>query len=346
MSVALLVSTLFFFDATEKLIDTYFFQSHFQDATVRFVEASDPVVVQELARLPGVMMAEGSRAVGVRVRFGHRSKRTGISAVNADAKLVRVLDADLVPVEAPAFGILLTTQLARILKAKPGDRVTVEVMEGKRPVVDVPVAGIVEDYIGSLAYMRKDALDRLMREGPRVSAVELRVDPRRADAFYRSLKETPAVAGVTLWRVALQSFQDTLAETTHIITTFYIAFGSAIAFGVAYNSARIALSERGRELATLRVIGFTRFEVSYILLGEIALLLLPALPLGCLVGYGLARSMVENLSSDLFRIPLVIEPSTYAVACLVVIIATVLSGLLVRRRIDALDLIEVLKTRE
>jgi putative ABC transport system permease protein len=346
MSVALLVSTLFFFDATEKLIDTYFFQSHFQDATVRFVEASDPVVVQELARLPGVMMAEGSRAVGVRIRFGHRSKRTGISAVNGDAKLVRVLDADLVPVEAPAFGILLTTQLARILKAKPGDRVTVEVMEGKRPVVDVPVAGIVEDYIGSLGYMRKDALDRLMREGPRVSSVELKVDSRRADAFYRSLKETPAVAGVTLWRVALQSFQDTLAETMHIITFFYVAFGSAIAFGVAYNSARIALSERGRELATLRVIGFTRFEVSYILLGEIALLLLPALPLGCLVGYGLARSMVENLSSDLFRIPLVIEPSTYAVACLVVIIATVLSGLLVRRRIDALDLVAVLKTRE
>jgi putative ABC transport system permease protein len=189
-------------------------------------------------------------------------------------------------------------------------------------------------------------LDRLMQEGPRVSAVDVRVDPSAAAAFYRSLKATPAIAGVTLWRVALQGFRDTMEETMHIIVTFYVAFGTAIAFGVAYNSARIALSERGRELATLRVIGFTRFEVSYILLGEMALLLLPALPLGCAVGYGLTAMMVEKFSSDLFRIPLVIESSTYAFACLVTIVATTLSGLLVRRRIDRLDLVAVLKTRE
>ena len=346
MSVALLVSTLFFFDATEALIDTYFFQSRHQDATVRFVEAASPTVVGEVARLPGVIVAEGARAVSVRVRFGHRTKRTAISAVNPEAKLVQVLDADLMPVDAPGFGILLTTQLAKILDAKAGDRVVVEVLEDKRPVTELPVVGIVEDYIGSLAYMRKDALDRLMQEGPRVSAVDVRVDPSAAVAFYRSLKATPAISGVTLWRVALQGFRDTMEETMHIIVTFYVAFGTAIAFGVAYNSARIALSERGRELATLRVIGFTRFEVSYILLGEMALLLLPALPLGCAVGYGLTAMMVEKFSSDLFRIPLVIESSTYAFACLITIVATTLSGLLVRRRIDRLDLVAVLKTRE
>jgi len=346
MSVALLVSTLFFYDAIEHLIDTCFFQSRHQDVTVRFAEALSPSVIGEIARLPGVVVAEGTRAVSVRIRFAHRFKRTAISAISPDATLVHVLDSDLMPVAAPKFGILLTTQLAKILGARAGDRVTVEVLEDKRPVVDLPVVGIVEDYIGSLAYMRKDALDRLMREGPRVSAVDIRIDPSAAGALYRSLKATPAISGVTLWRVALQGFRDTMAKTTLIIVTFYVAFGTAIAFGVAYNSARIALSERGRELATLRVIGFTRLEVSYILLGEIALLLLPALPLGCLIGYGLGAIMVENLSSDLFRIPLVIESSTYAIACLVVIVATVLSGLLVRRRIDRLDLVAVLKTRE
>jgi putative ABC transport system permease protein len=346
MSVALLVSTLFFFDATDAMIDTFFYQSRHQDATVRFEESAHPSVVGEVARLPGVLVAEGARDVSARIRFGSRSKRTGITAINREATLVDVLDTDLFPVIAPGFGILLTSQLAKNIGAGAGDTVTVEVLQDKRPVVEVPVVGIVEDYIGSLAYMRKDALDRLMGEGPRVSSVDVRIDGDKANAFYRSLKETPAISGVTLWRVALKGFQETMAETMYIIVTFYVGFGSAIAFGVAYNSARIALSERGRELATLRVIGFTRLEVTYILLGEIALLMLPALPLGCLVGYGLAGVMVENLSSDLFRIPLVIEPATYAYACIAVIAATVLSGLLVRRRIDQLDLIGVLKTRE
>jgi len=346
MSVALLVSTLFFFDATDAMIDTFFYQSRHQDVTVRFVESAHPSVVQDVARLPGVLVAEGAREVSARIRFGSRSKRTGIIALNTDATLVNVLDANLEAVSAPEFGILLTSQLAKNLVAGPGDRVTVEVLQDKRPVAEVPVVGIVEDYIGNLAYMRKDVLDRLMGEGPRVSSVDVRIDGGRANAFYRSLKATPAISGVTLWRIALQSFKDTMAETMNIIITFYVGFGSAIAFGVAYNSARIALSERGRELATLRVIGFSRFEVSYILLGEIVLLMLPALPLGCFFGYGLADVMVENLSSDLFRIPLVIGSSTYAMACLAVIVATFLSGLLVRRRIDRLDLIAVLKTRE
>lgn len=346
MSVALLVSTLFFFDATERMIETVFFQSRHQDATIRFVEAQDPTIVHAVEKLPGVVLAEGARSVSARLRLGSRSRRTGVSALNPDGKLTEVFDSDLNRVYAPEFGILLTSQLARNLAAKTGDRVTVEVLEGKRPVTDVPVVGIVEDYIGSLAYMRKDVLDRLMREGPRVSAVDVRIDTGQSADFYRALKQTPAVAGLTLWRVAVQGFRETMAETMYIIISFYIGFGSAIAFGVAYNSARIALSERGRELATLRVIGFTRFEVSYILLGEIALLMLPALPLGCLIGYGLASVMVENMSSDLFRIPLVIESSTYAMACIAVIVATILSGLLVRRRIDELDLIAVLKTRE
>ncbi len=346
MSVALLVSTLFFFDATDAMIDTFFYQSRHQDVSVHFVESAHPSVVEDVARLPGVLVAEGARDVSARIHFGSRSKRTGITALNASGTLVNVLDANLEEVSAPEFGILLTSQLAKNIGAGPGDRVTVEILQDKRPVAEVPVVGIVEDYIGNVAYMRKDVLDRLMGEGPRVSSVDVRIDGDRANAFYRSLKETPAISGVTLWRVALQGFKDTMAQSMYIVITFYVAFGSAIAFGVAYNSARIALSERGRELATLRVIGFTRLEVSYILLGEIVLLMLPALPLGCVLGYGLALVMVENLSSDLFRIPLVIGSSTYGMSCLAVIAATFLSGLLVRRRIDELDLIAVLKTRE
>jgi len=346
MSVALMVSTLFFFDSVEHLVETFFHHSHRPDVTVTFAEPEHPRVLQAIARLPGVLQAEPARAVAVRLRHGHLSERTALQGVRRDGELIRVLDADLNPVVPPEIGLMLSMKLAKLLDAGHGDRIMVEVLEGRRPVLELPVTALIQEYLGTPAYIEQDALQRLMAEGPRLSAVELLVDPHQAEALYRRLKETPQVASVTLWRVALQSFRDTMAETINIIISFYVAFGCAIAFGVAYNSVRIALSERGRELASLRVLGFTRFEVSYILLGELALLLLPALPLGCLIGYALAAVMVQNFESDLFRIPLMIEPSTYGLSALMAIVATVLSSLLVRRRLDRLDLVAVLKTRE
>ena len=346
MSVGLMVSTLFFFDATDAIIETVFHASRRADVTIGFADAQGPAIVGEVARLPGVMVAEPARMVGVRLVHGHRSWRTTIQSVAGGGGLVRALDADLRPVVAPPFGLLLGDHLAERLGAGPGDRIVVAVLEGPRPVDEVPVVGVVRDDVGTFAYMSRPALDRLAGEGPRVGAVDVRLDTAAEDAFYRRLKEMPAVAAVTLWRTSLQGFRDTIAESMAIVVSFYVAFGSAIAFGVAYNAARISLSERGRELASLRVLGFTRFEVSYILLGELAVVALPALPLGCLVGWGLASVMAGAMSSDLFRIPLVIEPATYGLAVAGATAATVLSGLLVRRRLDRLDLIEVLKTRE
>jgi putative ABC transport system permease protein len=256
------------------------------------------------------------------------------------------LDVAQRPVPVPAQGLVLSTKLAQLLGAGRGDRITVEVLEGRRPVRDIPVTAIVEEYIAKPAYMHGDTLNRLMGESPVVSGAFLLIDARQAEALYRALKDTPAVAGVTLQTAALDTFRRTMAETQYIIISFYVMFGSLITIGVVYNSARIALSERGRELATLRVLGFTRFEVSYILLGELALLTLAALPLGGVIGYALASFMVWSFDTELLRMPLVIDRSTYGLAMLAVVVATVASALLVRRRLDRLDLIAVLKTRE
>ncbi len=202
------------------------------------------------------------------------------------------------------------------------------------------------DYIGTSAYMDRSALNRLMGEAPVASGAYLKVDPLAAKQLYRQLKDTPAVAGVSLRTAELGAFRKTMAETIYIMISFYIMFGSLLTVGIVYNSARIALSERGRELASLRVLGFTRQEVSYILLGELAVLVLLALPLGSVIGYGLAALFIWTFDTELYRIPLVVERSTYGVAMLAVVVAAVASGLIVRRRVDHLDMIAVLKTRE
>ncbi|MEI2421676.1 ABC transporter permease, partial [Arthrospira platensis SPKY2] len=121
-------------------------------------------------------------------------------------------------------------------------------------------------------------------------------------------------------------------------TILYFAFttallGGFIAFGVVYNSARIALSERSRELASLRVLGFTRAEVAYILLGEIGLLTLLAIPLGFGFGRLLSGYLAVAFSSDLYRIPLIVAPSTYALTAAVVLVSFAISGALTWRKL-------------
>jgi putative ABC transport system permease protein len=236
--------------------------------------------------------------------------------------------------------------LAELLGAHRGDILTAEIREGRRPVRAIPVSAIAEGYIGVEAYMDLGALNRLMGEQPMVSGAHLLVDQAHAAELYRALKASPAVAGITVQTAVLQTFRDTMQETLTIMTFFLSIFAGLIAFGVVYNSARIALSERGRELASLRVLGFTRGEVSYILLGEFGILTLVALPLGCAIGYGLAWLLARSLDTELFRIPLVVDRPTYGLAIVVVLISAALSALMARRRIDRLDLVAVLKTRE
>jgi putative ABC transport system permease protein len=236
--------------------------------------------------------------------------------------------------------------LASILDVRIDDVVRVEVLEGDRPIRDVVVADLVDEYMGLSVYMDIDALHRLMREGETLSGAYLEIDTAHEDSLYARLKSTPAVAGVASTRAALESFRRTMAQNMSIMTTMNIVFAAIIAFGVVYNAARISLSERSRELASLRVLGFTIAEISYILLGELAIVTAAALPIGAAIGYGLALLTVNAFDSEVYRIPFIVTPQAIAWAWLTVITAAAVSGLAVRRKLDRLDLVAVLKTRE
>jgi putative ABC transport system permease protein len=345
-AVATLVVGLAFIDVMNVLIDEQFELAMRQDATVSFVEARSQKAMYAVAHLPGVMDVEPQRIVSVRLRHGSRSRTLALAGVPEIARLNRIIDRGRGVVTAPAQGLMLSNMLATRLGVEPGQTLRVEVLEGKRPVLDVPVTAVVDDTLGLQAYMRIDALHRLLREGDVVTGVALTLDPAQTSIFYAKVKQIPAVAGVALRHLALQNFRETMATNMNLSITFNVVFAVIIAFGVVYNAARVSLSERARELASLRVLGFTRAEISLILLGELAVLTLCALPVGGVLGYGLGQSIMAGFNNEVYRLAFVVAPSTVAWSFLIVIAAACVSGLVVRRRIDRLDLVAVLKTRE
>jgi len=246
----------------------------------------------------------------------------------------------------PARGMVLSATLARRLHLVPGDSVTVEVLDGRRPILTVQVAGTVEELLGLGAYMGLDALHRELGEGPVATGALLAVDSRRWDDLNRRFKRMPAVSSISWLDAMLEGFDKTIAQSFRIAIVSIVVFAVVIASGVVYNAARVALAERGRELASLRVLGFTRREVAAMLLGEQALLTVLAVPFGLAAGQGLCWLMVTRFTSDLFRLPLVISDLTRVFAVLVLAVSAVASALVVWRRISRLDLVTVLKTRE
>ena len=316
------------------------------DVVITFVDALPSSAVSEIARMPGVIQIEPFRVVPATLRFGHRSRRLAITGVDPEGELQRLVDGDLNAVPIPARGVVMSAVLAELLGMRVGDTLTIEVVEGRRPTREAVLAGTVNDFVGLSAYMGMRGLNALMNEPPTASGVYATVERGKEDSLYVALKKIPFVAGVTIKRAALQSFTETVAENMLGMRFFTIMFSCVIACGVVYSGARISLSERARELATLRVIGFTRREISSIMLGELGVMVSVAVPAGMAIGYWLAVFVCSGLATDMYRFPLIVSRGTYAFAAGVTFAAAVLSGLIVRRRVDRLDLISVLKTRE
>jgi putative ABC transport system permease protein len=345
-AVAILVVGFVFTDAIERLIMTQFWDAERQDVTVTFVEPRSQRAYYELARLPGVVTVEPQRMVPVRIRAGHRERYLAVTGMAADQRLRRVVDRYGRPVRVPPSGVVLSAILSQVLGVGVGDTVTLDVLEGHRPSLDVRVTGTVDDIMGLSAYMNREALHDVMREGPVATGAVLLVDTAHDADLSTDLKRMPGIAGVAFKRAVLRTFREVMAANMNLTIGINLLFAGVIAFGVVYNAARVSLSERSRELASLRVLGFTRAEISMILLGELALLTVAALPVGLLFGYALAALVVSSIESEVYRFPLYVSHQAIALSCLGIIVAAAVSGLLVRRRLDQLDLVAVLKIRE
>jgi len=346
LATAILVVGSFTQDAIEYLLDFQFNRVKRYDIDVVMTDRLDDTALSSIRNMPGVRSIEPSRSLSVRIRSGHRSRRIGIVGLAQHDGLYRLADMNGASIRLPERGVVLSTVLADILKVSVGDRVSMEALEGRRTTFSTQVTGVIEDFSGLSAYMRMDEVNRLMWEQNTIGSVFVAIDPQRADLLYQELREAPHVAAVNVKAATVENFRQTIARNLGLMRAFLIGFSVVIAFGVVYNSARISLSERSRDLATLRVVGFTRGEISRIQLGELAIVTALAIPLGLGIGSVLAWATSQSIDSELIRIPFVIAPSTFALAAIVVTIASIVSGLVVLRRIGTLDLVAVLKARE
>jgi putative ABC transport system permease protein len=346
LAMGILMFGFVFVDVMALLAELEFDLAERQDLTVNFVEPVSARALHELRALPGVLQAQPLRVVPARISHGHLSRYLALSGSPSAPELRRTVALDGRVVTLPAQGLVLSEKLGEILGVRAGDIVEVEVLEGQRPVVRLAVAGLVDDSLGLVARMEIGALHRLLQEGDSLSGAYLAVDSARRDVLYRRLKTLPRVGHVAVTAATLESFRRVMGENFRVATTFNLSFAAIIAFGVVYNAARISLSERSRELASLRVLGFTIAEVSMILLGELALLTLLALPLGLAIGWGLVEVVMSVFRNEVYRFPQVVSSRNVAWAALGMIAAVVVSALVVRRKVDRLDLVAVLKDRE
>jgi putative ABC transport system permease protein len=347
LAVAVVILGSFAKDAIDYVMEAQFEVAQRQDVTVGFHEPRSSAALYELAHLPGVTRVEPIRSVAVRLRVGSRFRRVGLIGIPADASLVRVMDIHTQPVPVPAEGVVLSQKLAELLGVRPGESVDIEVLEENRPVRTVVVSGLVDDFAGTTAYMNLTAVNRLLREGDMVTGAHLVADPARRTELFTAVKNTPQISSITIKRNVLDSYRKTIGENILKMRLFNVIFAGIIAFGVVYNSARISLLERSRELATLRVLGFTRGEIARILLGELALLTVTAIPMGLVIGYGLAYAVIEAVyDTELFRLPLIVSHGTYGFAASITLAAGLISAGVVARRLAELDMVAVLKSRE
>lgn len=345
-SVMIVVVEFGMFDALDRMMELQFHHAQREDVAVTLKEPNSARSQFEVARLPGVIESEPFRSVPVRLRNGHRFRKTAILGLESGGDLRIMIDQFGRRASLPPDGLVLSASLAERLDVRPGEMLHVEILEGHRIEKDVQVAQTIDDLLGASAYMNLHALNRIMNEEHTISGAFLQVDAANRNMLYRNLKRLPAIAAVTIKEAEIKSFEDTINRSIALSVGTLILFASVIAAGIVYNGARIALSERARELATLRVLGFTRNEITLILLGEQALVLIFALPFGFLAGFGLCAYLAQRLQTELYRIPLVVQPTSYIWAFVIVAAAALLSGLIVRRRIARLDIISVLKARE
>jgi putative ABC transport system permease protein len=346
LATGILIVPNAFRDSVAQVLETQWDSIQRSDLSIGLAEPNDTRVRHLLRHLPGVITIEPARGVAARVGFGHQRRQLGIQGIPADGLHNRVIDDDnhLIPLRPDT--IVVSFKLAELLGAKVGDDLRVEILEGKRPTRNVRLVGLAGDFTGMSAYMDLPSLNRLMGEGDIISSANFRVDGAHRAEFLRALKGIPSVAWVAIKESLRENFRSSTAASIGIIQKIYLVFAIVVAFGVVYNNARISLAERARELATLRVIGFSRREVGAVLVTELVVLALIAVPLGLLLGTGFATVIVQAVNTETIRLPLVLTASNYAFAVLVVAIASTLSALLVLRMLNHLDLVSALKAPE
>ncbi len=345
-SVSVLVASFFSFDAMDAMVDDAFYQSNRAGLTLMLSQTRSPRVVEDARSLPGALQVEGVFAAPVRLTHGPHEKFLQLQAQPEGAELLRVLGPGGGEVPMPPAGVVMPAAMAEDLGLRAGDMVSVEFLVPPRETHLLQITAVTFQALGQSLHMNETALFDLLRQGPQVNMLNLLIDDAALPDLYAQIKTTPAVSGVMLWNEMRKQFVDEIQRNLWTMVLIYSILGILITVGVVYNAARIQLSERSHELASLRVLGFTKAQVAYVLVAELMFLSLVAVPIGWWLGYLFAAATAEGFSTDIVTLPLIVTRTTYGGATAIVLVAALASALLVKRRLDRIDIVTALKQKE
>jgi putative ABC transport system permease protein len=346
LAAGLAIVASFNVDAIGKMLDVTFNQAARQQATLVLAEVRASPALDEIRGLPGVIRAEPYRAVPARLVHGQRSWREAVTGVPGDGHLYRLIDTDLKPVAVPPRGILLSQTLADKLGASVGSLIRVEILDGRQPVLTLRVSQVVKTYQGTPAFMDLHSLNEALEDTSALNGAWISFDPAAKEALIHAVEERPMIAGMSLRSAVIGNFREQVEQNLAVFRLYSLAIASVIVIGVVYNNGRLAYSEQVRDLATMRVLGYGPASVGFILVGELLLLALFAIPIGILSGLGLAAWLARAFSSDIYSIPFVVAPATIAMSLAVMLAAAIVTSFLMMGRVRRLDLVRVLKGRE
>ncbi len=343
LATAILIVPNSFRDGITYVIDFQWDIVQRQTVTLSLVEPGPARAIADFRHMPGVVWAEPFRFVPIELKAGPITRRLLLQGLPERGTLSRVIDAYPQQFTLPPRGIIMSAKLASVLQLSTGDSVNARVLEGREREITIPIVGLAEDFAGIACYMEIHALNRLLLEGDCISGAHVVVDKARWPQFLAGVKETPRIAGCIIKDSLREGFRKTTAESIGLLQKIYMLFATIVAFGIIYNSARSSLSERARELATLRVLGFSRGEVGAVLVGELVVLTLVALPAGLIIGSAFAKGILTAVNTETVRLPLVLTTENYAFAVLVVASASAVSAVFAARKLADIDLVSALK---
>jgi putative ABC transport system permease protein len=347
ISTALILSALANVDSLHYLMSYEFEKVSHQDITVSLRNPKGLELSSELMRMPSISGTEPQLLIVCDFKNGALKKRSGVTGMIRNNILNTPLDKNGTPVAIPETGLILSKKLAEILYLKTGDHVRLRPLIGRRTEVIASVAGIVDTYLGLSAYADIGYLSRLLGEELSANIVLGKTcNKSEWKNLYSALKKRPAVVGISERTRSLTQMDERFGKVMGTMIFMTVFFAGLIAFGSILNTALVSLSERSREVGTLRVLGYTPAQITWIFSGESHLLNSVGIVLGLIAGIGLSKLVSAAYSTELYRFPSVIYPSRLVISAILMFFFITLAQLIIYRMITRFPWLEVLKVKE
>ncbi len=333
--VPIYMSTIF-----NTMFDLQYGQFQTMDYNIDFVVPMNKNVTLEVLQLIDSDHIEPKAEIPFELSRGWRKETTSVIALSSDTKFFNFKDENGLDFTIPERGIVLSQILAKLLDVQVGDEIVIKSYFPDKDDKAIKVVGIVEQYLGSNAYMDINQMYELLEEKDLVTGVLLNSN----DDVVTKLKDVKNIRQIQ----SLQDMRESLLEFMDMIIasmSIMLIFGGVLGFAIVYNVTTVSINERIMEFSSLRVLGFDKNQIYRLVTRENSLMTVFGILLGIPLGYGMCVGLSTAVSTEIYSIPIMITPGTYIISAIATIIFITIAQLATIRKIHNINFMEALKNR-